>query len=161
MQHSLISYARNQMTQFKLRLVGVMAIAGFVVNVAYPQTNPPCPNTICGPMTACGGQTSGIAGAPPGPMSFCSQSQVNLACEYCDGTTSFRLCAPLGTGGRECTLVAAANLTQCGAPKKGKCTKYNIGNLVYYYCKKTSGDGTVTCTNAQECNADTACKTGS
>jgi len=121
------------------------SVAGFAAD---------CEDMICGPAVACGGQGGRVE--PPGPLSFCSESQQGQACEYCDGTAAIRLCATLGTGGRMCHRVAAASRTQCGAPKRGICTKATVP-LTYYYCKKTTGNGTASCKSAQECDADAPC----
>lgn len=129
-------------------------VVSFCIPLALHGSNPMCPNMQCSPAVACGGQ-GGIG--PPGPMTLCSSSIVGNSCEYCDGTAAIRLCAPLGTGGRECDFIAANQRKKCGNPQKGKCTKTSQAGIEYWYCKKTTGVGAVGCTNAAECSSDKAC----
>jgi len=95
----------------------------------------------------CGGQGGRIV--PPGPMSMCRSEQSGKDCDYCDGTTKYRLCAS-GSQPKKCTY--PEKLPKCGDPKKGKCTKASVLSLTYYYCKDNGGGaGTNDCTVDNNC----------
>lgn len=138
-------------------IVSVLTVAGFgMATQPWLIAAQDCEDMVCASEVACGGQ-GGQFVAPPGPMSMCSEDQQGQECEWCDGENPIRLCAPLGTGGRECNRVDEADRTTCGNPKTGICTKASAGGVTYYYCDDDGGNGTGSCESQHECDGDQEC----
>lgn len=119
----------------------VLACWAVQVPSVHSQSGPPCPGTICGLTMKCGGEP-GFGGTPPGPASLCGSSQEGGSCEMCTGVANVNVCIPGGEGGMRCK---SGTTITCGSPLKGKCTKKTAGGATYYYCKKTSGNGSSGC----------------
>jgi len=147
------------MTTRTMRALATCAVvAAFVLVAPWVTTEAAPGKEVCPAGIACGGQTTPVpivGPAPPGPFSWCSPEDVGKDCEYCTGTDMARLC--VDTGCKTCINVDKQR--NCGDPKKGTCTKGEIGIrknvLTYYYCKDNKGGaGKRSCKMERECKGD-------
>ena len=150
-EKAMHSSSDNARIRPAMRMIFAVCALGVIsADVIEANDAPACQNLICPPGYSCGGN-----GNPPGLLNICSPSQVGGACTYCDGETKIRICAGLGGGGRNCTLVK--NQTQCGQGWDGTCTKALAG---YYYCASSGNMNQGTCQSPQQCSGDVACPAG-